>query len=175
MSNLPSERLYIQTESVVTRAPVSENLMQTISGSVNALLDQTFLMDFRMNGHYAGFAGEQGFDGIVPFRKNCEIMEVFMYNDIPGSSGTTEVDILYTPSSANTWTSIFSQRPAIQSTAPSYSYVGTNFPSGFCVQPIMTSTPFQVVAGGALRFDVISTMAGSPKNMGIVIYFRERN
>ena len=174
MANLPSDLLYVQTESVQTRAPVSENLEQTMGGTINWLADhRTKVIDFRMNGIYANFAGTIAFDGFFIFEKAAEITYIAMYNKTPGSGGNTEVDILYSSGPGGPFTSIFSQKPSISSAAIPSAWVTTNVALGSCVQPILSTAPFPVAANSGIRFDVVTTQTGTPENVGIWVHYRE--
>lgn len=172
MANLPSDRLYVQTESVQTRAPVSENLMQTIGASTNWALDNAYkVIDFRMNGKYANFAGTLGFDGILPLLKDIEILQLYFYSKTAGSGGVTEVDIKFAAAPGGTYNSIFSTTPKAFPGHAAYSYIGIGQTLSGFTAPVLALNFFN--ANGAFRFDVLQTMTGDPENIGVVIYYRE--
>ena len=69
MANLPGNRQFVQTQSVVTRAPVSENVMQNISGNINFINEShLFTHVWKINGNYATTATTYSVDNLFTFR-----------------------------------------------------------------------------------------------------------
>ena len=175
MSNIPGVRLYPQIQSLLTRAPTSENLFQTLGSAIAFLLDKQDgrQIDFRMNGKYANFGGTLAFDGFLPFKYDAEITDVAFYSKTPGSGGTTEVDVKYSATPGGSFTSIFSTTPKAISTHAANSWIFTGGVVTGMTAPVLSTSPFQIAAGGALKFDVLQAMTGEPENIGIILFTRE--
>lgn len=174
MSNVTSSKQYVQTESVLTREPTSENVFQTISGSVNHAMDTIGENhQFKLNGPYVTAAGQNNLDGALIFDYDAEIYEIQMYSFEAGTSGTTQFDLKYAPSSGASFTTIFSTKPSISYNALHPLYVGVGDTVLNAVAPVLTTFPFQVVKGGWIKLDVITTQTGG-RNAGIVVKYRTR-
>jgi hypothetical protein len=174
LSNQPSAKLFVQAESATTRQPVSENLVQTMAGSINFGLEKNFVArTFTLNGSYKNAAGRNAVDGLLVFQWNAEIFNIVIVNSTVGLSGTTELDLKYSTNPGAAFNSIFTTTPKITSSAAAYSYLGVGQTLAGCTAPVLSSNPFNVVAGGALRLDVISTMTGA-RDAEIIVYYRPR-
>ncbi len=110
-------------------------------------------------------------DGLVIMPFNAKITNVFMFNLVAGSGGTTELDVKLKPQTSGTFTSIFSTTPKITSGAGSDKWVGVGDSIAGCTAPILISSPLNVNSKDALRLDIITVQTGSPANAGVVIVF----
>jgi len=178
MSNLPSSKLYVQTESTLTREPVSENLVQTTAGSTNFLLDTSiYIAEWKLNGPIKLFSGQTYVDGIFTFPEsyNWEIFDVALYGGTMGSSGSTTLNILKASYGSSSYVSIFSTQGSISSAAGNGVSVHEGDSVSGCTAPILTTKPFPIVAKDKLRMDVSAVQDGSPRNFGIRVYYKARN
>lgn len=172
MANFPESRVYIQTEQVQTRKPVSENLMQGIAATANHYLTKHLpYYKFAVNGYYSGAAGQNGIDGVLPLPYQIKIIDVKMYIGEVGSGGSTEFDIKYCSTPGGSFTSIFSTRPAANTSAATQTYVGLGQTVTGWTTPVLTSSNIIIPSTGALRLDIIGTMTGQPVDAGILIYY----
>lgn len=181
----------IFSEETRFRAAVSESVAQKIGSAVNFINFRQFdEKSFRANGPYGDAAVFPviGLDGLYVLPFDAEIFGYFMYNEYPGTGGTTEFDVKLATTSGGTFTSIFSVTPKINSTASAETFclgyivtettttqiytVNPSPPTGVTVGTF-TSVPFQVNAGDAIRVDVISGMP-SAQNGGLVLLHRPR-
>lgn len=175
MSNVPGEELYVQQEAIQTREPNSESLFDTIGRAVNFLLGRMrFRHAFKMNGPIKIFEGQLGVDGIFDFEDDVTIVDVMIYNQQPGTSGTNQID-LKMGSSGGAFTSIFTQLPAIAFNAAAFVYANTtSAPQTGVTVPILDPAKVDIDAGECLRMDPISLQAGA-RNAGIVIRYKKRS
>jgi hypothetical protein len=173
----PARKL-IYVEGAQFRSATSEELIQRLAATNNFIsLYQYDVYDFKANGLYnVNLLNETGFDGIYVFPFDMEIFFVAMYNTTPGSSGTTSIDIKRTTGSGTTFSTIFTTVPAITTAADhtDVAYIYTGGSGTGLTAPVLSSTPFNVSAGQAIRADFISKQAGLPENCGILVYFRPR-
>lgn len=177
MSDIPPVKQTIQIESSQTRDPVGESLVQALGGDVNILLlSETYSHTWKMNGPIKQFNGQLGVDGIFSFRKGYtyEIIDVIMYGETMGASGTVEIDLKYSTFPSGTWTSIFSTTPKITSSAAAYTTIGVGDTVSGATAPILTSAPnpLAMSAKTRIRMDIISMQAGTPKDFGIEIIYQ---
>lgn len=115
MSNIPSSKKYVQLEGVLDRKPVSQDLLQTIGGSINYILDAVDAFGFRSDlfltngtwtspanatkivlfgcgggGGGSGAASGIGYGGLNAF-SNIQILSITpstVYTILVGSGGT---------------------------------------------------------------------------------------
>jgi hypothetical protein len=172
---LADEKNYIDQLEVKYRAAVSEATFSKIGSMINFIGHRTHeKKDFFINGPYKNGAGTLGADGICIFEFDAEIFAVYMFNNIAGSGGTTELDIKKQATSGGAYSTIFSTTPKIASTAGNWARVGTGESGTGLTAPVLTSTPLNVSEGEALRLDIISVQTGNPQNCGIIIHYRPR-
>lgn len=178
MSDFPGSRLFIQSEQVVTRRPTSESLFQPMAGSINSILARNYFATvFSANGSYRGALGRNRFDGFFRFKFNAQIIAVSILNGDPGTSGTTEVDILRFTASGGIGSSIFSTTPKITSAAPANSWVATGESGTGLVAPVLVGAPanFNVNAGDVLQAKLLQAMGGNPKDLQVEVYWLPRD
>ncbi len=178
MSDVSPVRQNISVAEVQFRAAVSEGTWQKIGGSVNFINDYQYdTKDFFINGPYTiTSASDIAVDGlqIIPPGINIQVFAVAMFNITAGSGGTTTLDVLRTTSSGGSFTSIFSTKPAIASTAGNFAYVATGGSGTGLTAPVLTTTPFLMSAGDAFRIDFTGKQTGSPQNCGLILYYQPR-
>jgi len=159
------------------RNAVSEDLIQRLGSSINFINAYQYTeKQFFLNGPYSNLPSyPQTFsDGLVFFQYDAEIIDVWAFSITPGSSGTTEIDVLRATTSGGSFTSIFSTTPKF--TSASASGVWTDSAG---ITPVQTGVTRPVLAtvnvnqGDALRVDLVSAMQGA-YNTGIVIHYRPR-
>ncbi len=179
MTDIASARVNIQQEAVRFRTAISEAILSTIGGAINFINNKQYdTKDFFINGPYNITGVNETFvDGlqIIPVGINIAIFDVAMFNVTAGSGGTTTLDILYATASgtaSGSWTSIFTTKPAIASTAGNNAYVQTGGSGTGLTAPVLTTTPITISAGDAFRVDFTGKQTGSPQNCGIIIFYR---
>ena len=159
MSDLPEQRVFIQTESARFRSAVSESLLQTVGKMANFLGKRNHQeKQFFINGPYGiATVPATALDGLTFFQFDAEIIDVWAFNLVPGSSGTTEIDIKIADPGGS-FTSIFSTTPKFTSASASNSWVdalGIVPPGSGVTAPVLSVT--NVDAGQALRLDLFTS------------------
>lgn len=190
MSEITGERKFIQVEEAANRAAVSESLAFRLGAGLNFINRRQYdTRKIALDGSYwVVTAPQYGVEALEPFPYDIEIFNVAMYNMVPGSGGTTELDVKVTPTSGGTFTSIFTVTPKIASTAGANNYflksdengsnntagTGQTMPTWNASMIDGVTGHLNVDAGSALRVDLIQHQTGTPENCGIIIYFRAR-
>jgi len=182
-----------QVESVEFNAAVSENMLQTIAGAQTFLnYFSYFQKRFDINGLYslAPSFPQYGVDGISVFEFNAQIIDVWLFNQIAGSSGSTTVDIQVMASPGGSWTSIFTTQPSISWQAGNDVWVGSVNPSliGSLYNPLPAYSPpinttaavldstitNAIPAWAAMRCVLNGAQVGG-QNAGVIVHFRNTN
>lgn len=162
----------ITVEETQFKAAVSEYTAQRMGEFFNWLATKEHSeKQFFINGTYKSPAVVSAVDGMAFFQFDAEIIDAWMFSVIPGSSGTTQIDVKITPAPASAFTSIFSTLPSINSSAPPNSYIHVGSSLTGCVAPVFSSSPLLVTAGSAIRCDLLSSMVAA-QNTGIVVHYR---
>lgn len=178
MSDVTPVKRNVQLEEVQFRSAVSESVGQKLGGAINFINDKQYdSAIFRLDGVYDIVASPQlAVDGlwIVPPGINIEIFGVAIYNLVAGSSGTVELDLKVTTASGGSFTSIFSTTPKITSAAGNYAYVQTGGSGTGLTAPILTTTPYPLASGSALRLDKIAVQTAG-ENCGLIVFYRPTN
>jgi len=190
MSDLTPKRRNTQLEGCRFQSAVSENLAQTIAAD-NNFINYFQMMDkrFNFNGGYGSVALPiTAADGLDVFEFNSQIIDVWLFVRVAGSSGTTGIDIEVADTPAGPWTSIFTTTPKITSTAGSYVWVGAVNPS--LVGPAYNPSPSYappvgttqgvlnssitnlITAWSAIRCNLSTAQGGSPDGCGVLIRYR---
>ena len=174
------------------RSAVSEELIQRISGLQNFLgLYMHSEKQFFLNGPYNLLTPPQtGLDGLTVFEFDATIIDVWMFNLVAGSGGTTELDIKISTASGTSFTSIFATTPKIASSAGANAWVGNpsvwttgaavqdgtyTVPTG-CTRPVLVGggQTYNVAKYSALRLDLLQAQTGSPENCGLLVHYIPR-
>jgi hypothetical protein len=157
------------------RGAVSEFFAQRLAGAQNFInLYQHSEKQFFLNGRY-NIAGtpQLGVDGLVVFEFNAEIINAWMFNLVAGSGGTTELDAKIATVSGGAFSSIFTTTPKITSAAGANIWAGKDSGAQTGVtNPVLATT--EIVAGTAMRFDLLQAQTGNPENCGLLIHYRPR-
>jgi hypothetical protein len=199
MSDIVPLRSNIQLQSTQFRSAVSEYLAQSL-GQMNNFISyfQHSEKQFFLNGDYSLVSTPQTeSDGLVVFEFNAQIIDVWLFNYVAGSAGTTQVDILVsqTAASANggsgtasgSWTSIFTTKPSISFNASHPAWVGAVSPSligsqyspspsysppSNTVQPVLNASVTNLIPRWtAMRLDLITSQT-HPQNCGALVHYR---
>lgn len=191
MSSIPPKRLDIQQEESRFRFAVSESIAFKLGSSINFVNHRQFdQKEFFLNGPYGEVASPPvlGLDGLYVFPFDAEIINIATFNLVNGSSGTTELDVKLATTSGGAFTSMFATTPKIDSSAGDnaffLAYIIADIPTGQSWTPnpslptgtsggILTSVPFPVSAGNAIRVDLLDRMPGA-ENCGLIIHHRPR-
>jgi len=177
MSTLvPPKRSLIYIDGAQFRSAVSEELIQRQGAVSNFIsLYQHSEKQFFINGPYGiATVPATALDGLTFFQFDAEIIDVWAFHIISGSSGTTELDVKVA-TLGGSFASIFSTTPKFTSSAANNSWVdssGVVAPGTGVTAPVLSIT--NVNAGQALRFDLLQKQGGDPQNCGIVIHYRPR-
>ncbi|TXH43494.1 MAG: hypothetical protein E6Q97_34025 [Desulfurellales bacterium] len=190
MSLVTPERKLIFFESTQFRSAVSEDMVQRQGAISNQnALYQYDVLEYKLNGPYSQVAvlPVTGLDGLYVFPFKMQIINVCIFNEVAGTSGTTEIDIKKATTGGGAFTSIFSTTPKIASTASNEAFalsynitLGTSDqiwtanptpPTGVTPGVLNGGAPYTMNAGEALRVDLISVMANA-SNCGVTVYFR---
>lgn len=169
---------FINSLEVKYAAGVSEATWRKIAGMINFIGHKTHQeKNFQINGNYGGLQGLypiNAIDGLAFFEFDAEIFNVWVYSIVPGTSGTTEIDLKVKPKASGTFTSIFSTTPKVTSAAAAYSFFELGDTGTGITSPVLDGgTPYQVNAGDAIRLDLISAMVAA-EHCGVVIHYRPR-
>jgi hypothetical protein len=176
MADLTELRRNVQIEETRFRFAVSESLAQKLGGSINFINNKQYdTKAFFANGPYnITGVNETAVDGLYVFPFDVEVFEAAMFNIVAGSGGTTTLDVLRATASGGAFSTIFSTKPAIASTAGASAYIRTGGSGTGLTAPVLTSTPFDIDAGHAIRLDFTGKQTGSPENCGLILYMRPR-
>ena len=194
MSDVPPVRQNIQIQAVQFTSAVSENLAQGLAQEQN-FINYFQMMDkrFNFNGPYNSVSLPIiAADGMDPFEFNSQIIDVWLFCRVGGSSGYTEIDIEVAATPAGPWTSIFTTRPRIYFNAAALvagSYVWVGNPNPTIVGPAYTPTPYVppantvqpvlnaavtslISAWSAIRCNLTSAQGGSVDGCGALVRYR---
>lgn len=179
MTMVDPERKILQKEAFRFRGSVSEALLYTLAAMCNFLsLKHIETKKFQVNGNYGPAVITAlpylAIDGAEPFKFNCEIVDIWIFNRVGGSAGVTELDLKWKAKGTSVWQSIFSGvggvTPKVNSAAASYEGCGIGDVVNGFVAPIPVKTQFN--AGDIIRLDLISAMSGAPSGVEVVIFYR---
>lgn len=189
MADVTPARLNVPLPGTQFRAAVSEFIAQAMAGSVNFInYFQHSEKQFFLNGDYSVVATPQtGVDGLAVFEFDAQIIDVWMFNLVAGSAGTTELDIKLATASGGSFSSIFTTTPKIAFNAGNNAWVGAVNPSiigplynpspaysppAHTTQPVLDGSITNAIpAWSAIRCDLISTQT-NPENCGILVHYR---
>ena len=181
-------RQNIALQAAQFRAAVSEWLAQGLAGQQNFInYFQYSEKQFFINGPYSITGGSQTFaDGMAFFEFKAQIIDAWMFNITPGSSGTTQLDVQVSPAPGSGFTSIFSTKPSIAYNAAGPSWVNCSNPQGGgnaytpptytvptgCTQGVLNTAVSGVIQPySAIKVDLDSSQVGG-QNCGIVVLYR---
>lgn len=174
MGLLSAVRRMIYEEQTKYKAGISESVAQYIGSSINFInLYQHSEKQFFLNGPYGSVGAQTFVDGLVIFNFNAEIFNVYMFNAVAGTSGTTELDLKIATTPGGSFTSIFTTTPKITSTAVAGAYIGVGNTVSGCTAPVLAASAATITAGTALRCDKIQSMLNA-ENTGLVVHYRPR-
>jgi len=175
MTDVAASRKNIQIEETQHRGAVSESLGQKLGGSINLINDRQYdTKPYFLNGPYSIIGATNAVDGLYIPAFDLEIFDVAMFNITAGSGGTTELDVKKATTPGGAFSTIFSTTPKVTSSAAASTWVRVGDTVTGWTAPILTTSPFNVDAGDALRLDLISAMTGGPENCGLILYYRPR-
>lgn len=182
-------RTLIYAPGAQFRSAVSESLIQGLAGLNNFIsLYQHSEKQFFLNGPYSTLTMPQtAVDGLVVFEFNAYIFDVWMFNIVNGSAGTTELDLKLSTGSGGAFTSIFTTTPKITSAAGNNAYVGKPIvynangvatadplyatPAG-CTKPVFVggAQTYTVLKQQAIRLDILQAQTGG-QNCGLLVHY----
>lgn len=181
MADITPAKSNIQSEAVAYKSAVSEATFTTIGAAINHI--NTYQNNYFEFGFLKGVVStgsptyNQGFSlpltisDAETFPDAAEIYKITFTHGTIGSSGTSELDIQWAAFGSASWATIFSTTPKVASTATAdNAYVtGLATPTGYTA-PVLSKSTF--AAGDKLRCRFVSSMAGSPDNFMIKLFFR---
>ena|SRR5581483_4490218 len=189
--DITPQRVNIPLAAAQFRAAVSEYLAQSLGAQQNFInYFQHSEKQFFINGPYSiATLPVNGIDGMTVFEFQAQIIDVWMFNLVAGMSSSTQLDILVAGSSGTafgSWTSIFSTKPSISSSATAPTWVACSnpqgggsaytppsytAPSGTTQGVLNTSVSGLIAPYTGIRCDLISAMPGG-QNCGAVVLYR---
>lgn len=190
MSDLVPRRRNAQVEGCRFQSAVSENLIQTVAAD-NNFQNYFQLMDkrFNFNGSYGSVSLPViAADGLDVFEFDSQIIDIWMFVRIAGSSGTTEIDIQVENTPGSGWNSIFTTTPKINFAAGDYIWVGSVDPAlvGSEYNPSPSYVPPANTTQGVLdlsitnlrpawsgiRCNLVTAQGGAPDGCGLLMRYR---
>lgn len=191
MSDVTPARQNIPLPGTQFLGAVSEFIAQSMSGSMNFInYFQHSEKQFFLNGPYSVVTTPQiGSDGLAVFEFNATIIDVWMFNLVAGTSGTTELDVKVATASGGAFTSIFTTTPKISFLAgndtwvgavdpsligPSYSPFPAYVPPANTTQPVLNGAITNAIAAwSAIRVSLLGSQVDA-ENTGVLIHYRPR-
>lgn len=175
MSNLVEARSDIQLEETQFRYGVSESMAQKMGQSINFINRRQYdEKTWVINGAPSLIVTPAfRFDGYTMVEFDADIVDVFAYVQVAGTSGTVEFDIKKASSPGGAWTSIFSTTPKISYSSgdDAWVYVGSTLSGS--TAPILSVTNMN--AHDVLRLDILQTQGGISFNgCGVTVFYRPR-
>jgi len=176
---IPSIRKQLLLGQVETNRPVSEGILRDFGGQSNFINEfQTDIKEWKLNGSYGVATGITFYDGVASFFFASEIVGIYFYNGVSGSSGTTDFDLIRLDATGASQGSIFSTTPKIASSSSNEAIGIRNLTTGQdvaptgVVLPIFSCTTFN--AGESLYLTLNSSMT-SAQNCGLTIFYKPIN
>lgn len=178
MAGIPvtSEPELILDLDVAGGASVSESIGSKLGATSNFLLNNFVALPFGISGApYSGLSGyPYTFTGSIEIaRIRLNIEKVVIFNEVSGTSGTTEFRIEKQLAAGGSWTNIFSTNCSISNTAADSLLFesGGSAPSGVTL-PVLSTTTMEI--GDKLRF-VLITAADQAENLKVRVICRPIN
>lgn len=129
--------------------------------------------DMKLNGAIGGLAAYNNVDGFWIAPSNCQITNVYMYQETVGTTGTTTLDLKIKPYASGAFTSIFLTTPKLTPAAGANAWGGVADSFTGFTTPVLTSLPFAVAAKSAIRMDLIGVQDGLAAGTGLIIEYEE--
>lgn len=173
-------RKYIYGEEVDRNKGVAQSTWRKIGGVINFILHRTHeVKRFEVNGAYGQLPPAQYpflfVDGAHVFEFDAEIFNIWVVSfRSAAGAGLTEIDLKRAPAGSEVYTSILTTTAKIGTVCPLIKRFKLGDSGAGFVAPVMTSTPFNVSAGDAIRADLISALSGQTGQLGIIIHHRPR-
>jgi len=169
----PSRKQIFQ-EEVKYKSAVSESTGTRIAASINFILARLHSeKQFFLNGEYGRIAAQTFVDGLAVFEFDAEIFNVWMFNIVAGSGGTTELDLKIATTPGGSFSSIFTTTPKITSAAASNVWIGVGGTVTGCTAPVLTAGAETITGGTAIKLDKIQSMTAA-ENCGLLVHYRPR-
>lgn len=130
---------------------------------------------WELNGNYPQLSYPlTNIDSIFLAPYNLTITSVWIYNGVAGSSGTTEFDLKAAATPSSSYNSILSITGKISSAAQAVVWTDSNSIVGGLTGVIKPFVGFpNILAGWALRFDLLQSMAGPATDARIRIFYKQ--
>ena len=179
MTDIVDARTLIQSEETRFRAPNSESMFTRVGGAINFINNRQYdSHPWHLNGPYSLFGNAEGPDGVFPVLVNIELFGYLLYSGESGTAGTTTLDIHRLSGGGTDNGTIFSTKPAVDSSSANGSYtfidiinsIDYSVPTGH-TKAIFSTVQFD--AGDALRLDIDGAMTGAA-NLNFQLLFRPR-
>lgn len=176
MVDLPEVRTSaIQVEETKFKASVSEYTARRMGELLNLFRSTViFERQFSMNGLVSYFVSKLAVDGIFVFPYDADIIDTIITGGpTAGAAGSNEFDVKLSAFPSGAWTSIYTTRPQMTSTAAAFASCGIGDTVTGCTAAVMTSAVIPVAKGDRMRMDPISAMGGAV-DASLIIKFRPR-
>lgn len=169
-----SSQLMNDTKIYVTANGLNKTLSQAIiDNNLGGGGASKKVFDMKLNGAYGGAAAYNGVDGLWIAPNALQITNIFIYQDTPGSGGTTTLDLKVKPFLSGSFTSVFLTTPKVNNAAGSHVWCGVGDAVGGFTAPVLTSLPFAVAAKSALRMDLLGAQSGAAAGVGLIIVYED--
>lgn len=147
--------------------------LHSVGGSGSGGAGGSKTIDMKLNGLIGGAPAQNGVDGFWITPSNIQITNVFIYQEVAGGGGTTELDLKVKPFLSGVFTSIFLTTPKVVPAAGANAWCGVGDTVTGCIAPVLSSLPFAVAAKSALRMDLIQAQTGNAAGCGLIIVYEE--
>lgn len=133
----------------------------------------TKTFDMKINGLVGGAPAQNGVDGFWIAPTNMQILNVFIYQEVAGGGGTTELDLKVKPFASGAFTSVFLTTPKVVPASGANAWAGVGDSVTGVTAPVLTSLPYAVAAKSALRMDLLQAQTTTAAGVGLIIVYEE--
>lgn len=144
--------------------------VSSVGGSAGGGSSQ-LTFDMKMNGLIGGAPAQNAVDGFWVAPYNCQITNVFIYQEVAGSGGTTNLDLKVKPFLSGAFTSIFLTTPKVVPASGANAWGGVGDSVTGVTAPVLSSLPFAVAAKSAIRMDLLGSQTGNAAGCGLIIVY----
>lgn len=179
MAYISGERALVTVEEVAEGAAVSSAVGNKLGAALNLYqVNETACLRWTLNGpYYVSGSPQSQVDGEYILHRPMTLVAIHMWNQVAGTAGTLELDILRKPSAGGS-ASIFSTTPKILFSSGNDSTLYRDFdlattpwnPAG-SIAPVLATSNFS--AYDKLILNIQQVQSGG-KDAGIALYFRLR-
>lgn len=176
----PTERILTSTGTSYIVPPNSSVIYYRDSVTARTRLlwvNPTFTeetLEFKLNGSYYNSADTfpiAAIDGLTVLPYNIIITNIFLYNVVAGTGGSTSMRLYKKDVVGAAYTNLFSTDPAITSAAVADAWIGVGETVAGCTAPVLNGSSQLITAKSILKCDLQSAMTGAPEDCGLVVHY----